>query len=122
MLRARRALSRFVFACCLCQITGMTVGPTILLALGTEALECRCVHGDHALCPMHHPRSGTRQCAMVMTSDGVDGAAVSFPGLADLVIPSADVVAPDVMGTVSQPAPAPILARPAFPDPRPPRQ
>ena len=120
MVRIRRALGRVAVAWCLCQIAGMTVAPTILLAWGAEALECTCAHGDHALCPMHHPRTGTRTCALA-TAGSAGDLPGALPGLADLVIPSAAVAHPQLAVTAPPPDPVPLLGRSVSPDLRPPR-
>ncbi len=118
MARIRRALGRIAIAWCLCQLAGLTAAPAILLALGADALECSCVHGDHALCPMHHPRSDSRTCVSAAGTGDLPGA---LPGLADLVIPSADVLVPALAVIASPPAAAPLLGRFISPPLRPPR-
>ena len=118
MARIRRALGRIAVAWCLSQLAGMTIAPTILLAWGADALECTCDHGDHALCPMHHPRNGARTCVPALTGGELPG---TLPGLADLVIPSADVIVPRLAVIPGPRHSVPVLGRSLSPQLRPPR-
>jgi len=123
MVRLRRALGRIAIAWCLCQLTGMTVAPTILWALGAEAVECTCTHdGDHSLCPMHHPRTATRHCVMDAVDDNLTGALIPLSSLAELVLPSADIVVPQLVGVLTPHNNLPLLVRPVSPYLPPPRR
>lgn len=71
MARMRPLLTRFAFVWLLCHATTLTVTPTILPFGGGAMLECNCVHGDHAICPMHHkPVQGSELCLMQSAEDG----------------------------------------------------
>jgi hypothetical protein len=121
MVRLRLALGRIAIAWCLCQLAGMTAASTILFALGAEALECTCAHGDHAFCPMHHPRTGTRRCAMSAADDAPSAALASLFGLTQLVIPSTIAVVAESTRVSIPLHSTSLLFRPVPPPLRPPR-
>jgi hypothetical protein len=66
MSRLRRALPRIAVTWLLCQTATLTLAPAILwFGSSEDVLECTCIHGDHAICPMHHkPAPGTKICLM----------------------------------------------------------
>ena len=124
MVRPRRALYRIAIAWLLCQAAAITLAP-VGLALGSRdaLVECRCAHGDHDICTMHHkPAPGSRACVMTGAGDqdvGVMGW-MAFPGV---LPPPAPVV------VVPEPQPFSLLTdatarslHPSPPDPPPPRQ
>jgi hypothetical protein len=121
MVRLRLAVGRIVIAWCLCQFAGMTVAPTILLALGAQALECTCADGDHAFCPLHHLRSGTPTCAMSGADDSPVGELTWLFGLAKLVVPSTMAVVADSLRASIPLHSTPLLFRAVAPPLRPPR-
>src|SRR5260221_499599 len=58
MTRLRRMLRSATAFCFCCQIIGLTASPIALcleMSYASAGLECTCGHGDHAMCPMHHP-------------------------------------------------------------------
>lgn len=117
----RRALGPFVMVWMLCQALAVAPGAFWLAFAEAAPPECQCIHGDHAICPMHHrPDPGSTIC-LVGSPDRSDVAALAWlwnaapaPALADSFRP--------------EPRPA-LLAvdfaiaslRPAPPDPPPPR-
>jgi hypothetical protein len=66
----RRVVGRVALASLLIQALTLAAVPAALLAHVESALECTCSHGDHAFCPMHHPRPVSHgRCAMRGTPD-----------------------------------------------------
>src|SRR5438046_7006390 len=66
----RRVLGRLALASLLTQALTLTAVPAALLTNAGSAVECTCSHGDHAFCPMHHPRPASHnRCAMRGTPD-----------------------------------------------------
>lgn len=87
MPRLRRILSRIAVAWLVCHAATLTLAPIHLWLGSVEALlECKCTHGDHAICPMHHkPAPGSRLCVMGSASeDGVAVPASLFSGVGPL--------------------------------------
>jgi hypothetical protein len=122
MVRLRRALHRIAVTFLLCQAATLTLAPTLLWFGSTEELlECTCLHGDHAICPMHHkPVPGSKICLM---RGAHDSSVAVFSWLSHLgVVPTPTGAPVAERPPVSRPIdfPAPSL-RPAPPDLPPPR-
>jgi hypothetical protein len=93
---------------------------TFALGHTEELLECKCTHGDHTMCPMHHkPAPGSKICVMTSTGDS----AVVFSWLLNVglvpapfesVVPERQHVRLIIDVTTAS-------LRPAPPDPPPPR-
>ena len=108
-----------------CQAAGVVAAPVAFWATAEGELECTCVHGDHAICPMHHRRSpdaphprcvmqGTDDTAAVVLSTLLGGAAALMPSASVFIgAPPDEPVRPEVIASAS--------LRPAPPDPPPPR-
>jgi hypothetical protein len=66
MVCLRRSLQRIAVTWLLCQAATLTLAPALLWFGSTEELlECTCIHGDHAICPMHHKTApGSKICLM----------------------------------------------------------
>jgi hypothetical protein len=122
MAPLRRVLPRIAVTWLLCQVATLTLVP-VLFWSGTaeELLECKCTHGDHAICPMHHkPAPGSSLCVMQSADDH---AVAVFSWLSNLgllpramapVVPEPQRAALAIDVTTASPLPAP-------PDPPPPR-
>ncbi len=122
MSRLRRALGRVAIAWLLCQAATLALAP-IAFALGQteELLECKCTHGDHAICPMHHkPAPGSKICVMTSTGDG-DFAVFSSLFNVGLVPAPTEVVVPERLHVRFTIDFTTASLRPAPPDPPPPR-
>jgi hypothetical protein len=68
----RRVLGRVAIAWLFCQASALTFAPVVFWYGSAEAgrVECRCTHGDHAVCPMHHkPAPGSKICLMQSADD-----------------------------------------------------
>jgi hypothetical protein len=121
-MRLRRALGPVAAVWLLCQAAALMLGPAAHLLGAVEApAECTCLHGDHAICPMHHtPARGAQFCVMSADDNGV-------------AVLTSILIGPGLVQEVVRPAPPPAeLAaasrdittrslRPAPPDPPPPR-
>ena len=121
MTPIRRALGAVAVAWCLCYTVGATAVPVIMLLTGAESLECTCVHGEHALCPMHNSRSGARTCVMDASGDGPVNMTVSASGLSDFVLSSEPSPLPLFVPTKIPSDNLLALSRVPSPDLRPPR-
>ena len=123
MIRFRRILSRIAVAWLVCHATTLTLGPMHLwLGSGDAVMECKCAHGDHAFCPMHHkPASGSRLCVIGSQSD--DGMVVRvslFSGIG--LLPALTSAArPETQPAFVLAESSTVSLRPAPPDPPPPR-
>jgi hypothetical protein len=70
MNRVRRVLGSIAAAWLCCHAATLTLVPVVLWPAARQALECRCSHGDHALCPMHHTVSpGSTSCVLQSTAN-----------------------------------------------------
>ena len=102
--------------------TATLVAVPALLWATADPIECTCVHGDHAICPMHHKRSARPAlCAMQDTGGGSPAAMTPVPGPLG-VVPL--VVALAFQNDTAPHAPFSADAfslRPVPPDPPPPR-
>jgi hypothetical protein len=123
MTRLRHLLAPIAFVWLTSQ-AGLLAAMPIALWAGTaeELLECRCAHGDHAICPMHHkPARGSRICVM-QTADQSGAALLAsivnvagvLPSPAQPIVPPQVRPVDDLITTVSS-------RRPVPPDPPPPR-
>jgi hypothetical protein len=86
-------------------------------------LECKCSHGDHAVCPMHHkPAPDAKRCLMRSAQDG-SGIAVlgSLFGGVGLMPDNVTSSAPAVTQAVVLPAVVTRALGSDPPDPPPPR-
>lgn len=122
MAHLRRALHRIAVTWLLCQAATLTLAPAALwLGSSEQVLECTCIHGDHAICPMHHkPAPGTKICLMRGTGDST---VAVFSWLSTIgVAPTAEGVVVAERPPIPRPAD---MSTPAFlrtpPDPPPPR-
>jgi hypothetical protein len=118
----RRRARAVALAWVLCNVTTITLLPSILWAYGAEELlECTCAHDAHTTCPMHHKRAGgSSVCSIRGTDPGVISV-LQVLSNAGLVPASAQ---PYVPQRPQKPAhPHCVLAglRVAPPDPPPPR-
>lgn len=123
MTRLRRALGRIAITWLLCHVTTLTLAQTVLWSrAGEELLECTCTHGDHAICPMHHkPAPGSTLCLMQSADDDGPAILTSIFGIAGLLPAPTRAATPEpqragVLIEIETPS-----ARPAPPDPPPPR-
>lgn len=124
MTRLRRALGPVAIAWLFCQAATMTVTPVAFWygSAGADLLECTCLHGDHATCPMHHDLApGSKLCFMRSAGDNNIAVLSWLLNGVGLVPAPAQAVAPisqhiqalfDITTTSLRPAP---------PDPPPPR-
>jgi hypothetical protein len=82
MPRFRNLLGRVAMVWLLCQAMPIVLVPAVLWpANGAQLLECTCAHGDHTICPMHHPpASASNRCAMRGLADVEDAAVASLLG------------------------------------------
>jgi hypothetical protein len=100
----------------------MAFAPVALSSIaGAAAVECTCVHGDHAICPMHHQRAPDARCSLRSTNN--DAIAVFSSLLAGIGLPRPAV---SLAGPFSVTSAAwvefdRLFTRPTAPDPPPPR-
>jgi hypothetical protein len=125
MMPFRRARIVIATVWLLCQAVGVMAAPVTFLVTAGGELECTCLHGDHAICPMHHRRppdashtrcamQGTDDTAAVVLSTLLGGAAALMPSASVFIGPPPDEpVRPQIIASTS--------LRPAPPDPPPPR-
>ena len=79
----RQRLSWVVRGSLCCQFLVLTVTPASLCANAahaSDAMDCTCVPGADAQCPMHHPVKSTPGCECRSTTDGDVAALVSLLG------------------------------------------
>jgi hypothetical protein len=121
--RLRRLLAPIAFVWLTSQ-AGLLAALPIALWTGTaeELLECRCTHGDHAMCPMHHKRAPGSRICVTQTADQSDAALLASIVNVAGVLPSQ--VQPIVPPRVRPPGELISIVssrRPVPPDPPPPR-
>jgi hypothetical protein len=117
----RRAVRRIAVVWLLCHGASLTLPAAVLWAGASEQLvECRCAHGDHSLCPMHHDRKPRPTCAISSAADD-DVAIVSW--LLGAGLEPARTVTPELRDPqhLGLPDVAAADLRPVPPDPPPPR-
>jgi hypothetical protein len=107
----------------LCQSATLSLAP-IAFSTGTveQLLECKCRHGDHAVCPMHHkPITDSTLC--VMQSADANSGVVLGPLLSSVgVLPvRMALTAPVVERPLVSSEITTTSLRPTPPDPPPPR-
>ena len=121
--RLRRLLAPIAFVWLTSQ-AGLLAALPVALWTGTaeELLECRCTHGDHAMCPMHHkPAPGSRIC-VTQSADQSDAALLASIINVAGMLPSHTVpLVPPQARAVDDLVPIPSSHRPVPPDPPPPR-
>lgn len=123
MTRLRRALGPIAGIWLVCQLGLVPVAPIVLgVGAAEERIECTCVHGEHATCPMHHRAAlGSTICLMRSADNGgaaVLGSIVHFIG----VLPElAQTLDQGSRRTIDRMATTPTSLRPSPPDPPPPR-
>lgn len=123
MTRLRRAVGRIAVAWLLCQVTTLTLVPTVLWSgSGETLLECACSHGDHAMCPMHRRAApGSNQCSIGSASDVSTSVVTSLFGTLGLVPAREPAVRPESERPVVLAETITHSLRPAPPEPPPPR-
>jgi len=97
--------------------------PVVLLTAAHHAAEteCTCIHGDHAICPMHHrPAPGARVCLIGGADDTLATLGSLFP-VAGLMPSIASAPAPAAKPTASIDSISTITFRSVPPDLPPPR-
>jgi hypothetical protein len=119
----RRILSRIAVAWLVCHATTLTLGPMHLwLGSGDVIMECKCAHGDHAMCPMHHkPAPGSKLCVVGSPSD--DGMVVRVSLFSDIgLLPELTfTIRPEAQRVLALVEHSSTSLRPPPPDPPPPR-
>jgi hypothetical protein len=108
----------------LCHAITLAAVPVVLwvAAADAEPIICTCVHGDHAICPMHHKRSsGPALCAMQDGGGGGTAVLTPVPGPLGVVPLFIDVVLPRGATPNAGASTATASLRPVPPDPPPPR-
>jgi hypothetical protein len=123
MSRLRRAIGRFAVTWLLCQVTTLTLAPTALwVGSAAHQAECKCAHGDHAVCPMHHtPASDSTPCVMRSADHGDTAVLTSLLGSVGLLPVSTPSAQPESQRALVVADPATRSLRPAPPDSPPPR-
>jgi hypothetical protein len=119
----RRAAGRIAVTWLLSHIATLGVATAVLWA-GPEAplLECRCTHGEHAFCPMHHkPTPGSKLCSMTSATDSEAALLTSLFGTVGLVASAAPAIAPEPGVALVLDQRLTRTFRPIPPDPPPPR-
>jgi hypothetical protein len=95
----------------------------VLLTASHEetATECTCMHGEHAICPMHHrPTPGSKICLIGSTDDTLATLGSLFQAVG--LMPSVtSAPAPAVIAAASISLTSSITVRSVPPDPPPPR-
>jgi len=118
----RRILGRATLACLLCQLATSVVVPAIVLASESGGVECTCSHGDHAFCPMHHPRPTSHgRCAMRGTPDPAAVLVQALIGCTGATPSSETAPAPLVSQVEFFPATSLVIPHDLQPDAPPPR-
>ena len=109
----------------LCHATTLAAVPVVLwvAAADAEPVICTCIHGDHAICPMHHKRSSRPALCAMQDAGGGGGAAVLTPvpgplGVIPLIV---DFALPDRAAPPPGANTSTTSLRPVPPDPPPPR-
>jgi hypothetical protein len=108
----------------LCHATMLAAVPVLLwvAAADAEPIVCTCMHGDHAVCPMHHARSSRPAvCAMQDASGGGTAVMTPVPGPLGVVPLVVKLAAPDGTAPRGVAGTAAASPRPVPPDPPPPR-
>jgi hypothetical protein len=122
MRLVRRALVLLTASWLVIQVA-LLISPSIVLlaAAHEETAECTCIHGEHAICPMHHrPAPGSRICLIGSADDTVAtlGSLFQAAGLMPSIM---STFAPAAIPTVSIDSTSAITFRSVPPDPPPPR-
>jgi hypothetical protein len=121
MTRVRRALGPIAALWLACQAATLTLVP----ALGwqsTGAAACTCTHGADAMCPMHHrAAAGTTVCTLQSATTSPAAALNALFGAVGVVPVSQRVTTPAPVVSRARLAHSMATARPAPPDPPPPR-
>jgi hypothetical protein len=122
MTRVRRILGRMAAVWLLCQAAGLAAAPLALwITAPADLVECTCEHGDHAMCPMHHPPASDTRCVIQATQEsGTAVLSTLLSGVGVVASASVTIVAPP-MTTLLLLELTPAAFRPAPPDPPPPR-
>jgi len=123
MIRLRRALGPIAVTWLLCQVATIAAAPVVIgLGASEELLECKCTHGDHAICPMHHrPAPGSKICLMGSANNTSTAVLTSLFTGVGLIGDPFQVIAPSSTYTRVRTHGTPLSLRPAPPDPPPPR-
>jgi hypothetical protein len=118
MVRVRRLIGPIAALWLILQVAGTSV--VSIEAITLDESECTCLHGEHAMCPMHHKLPAGR-CAMRPSAD--TGAAVLASVLiAPALMPAVSCSSPSLQATRVAPLDNARLAlTPTHPDPPPPR-
>jgi hypothetical protein len=123
MPSVRRLLGRHIVAWLLCQTAMLVLEPVAFaMAPAGSERECTCAHGEHAICPMHHPLPEDPTHCRLSSAAGHDTAALAtalaVAGVVPASAPIASLPRTPVRATLTV---APALRRTATPDPPPPR-
>jgi hypothetical protein len=123
MTRLRRSLGRFAVAWLLVQSAALAAGPAITAITTEDPLECTCAHGNHTFCPMHHKSAPSPTRCQMRSADASDTAVLSslFGSVGVVSSSPVAVSAPEPRVTFVVEAVKATAARPASPDPPPPR-
>ncbi len=119
----RRRIGTAAVVWLFCQTATLVAVPLVLsTTAGQAAVECRCIHGDHTVCPMHHAPVRDGKTCVIGSAD-----APALSALSSILIPSGPIVgralpaaAPRARLSLAVDATA-ASRRPAPPDPPPPR-
>jgi hypothetical protein len=119
----RRALGRFAALWLVFQLTTLAAAPAVFWTTShVEPVECTCVHGDHAICPMHHKSAAAMRLCLMQDADTADVAVLTsllgHAGVLPLALPA---IAPVAAYHVVLDAASGPLDRPVSFDPPPPR-
>lgn len=119
----RCALGRIAVACLLSQLAVVSSAHAALWAGAADQWrECQCVHGDHAVCPMHHtPSPDSKRCVWRSAGDHSDVVLASLVGVLGFSQQSLQAVVPGPDSRFARPASESLVARFTPPDSPPPR-
>jgi hypothetical protein len=121
MIRVRRVLGPIAALWLACQAATLTLVP-VLGWQSTGAAACTCTHGADAMCPMHHKTAaGTTVCTLQSATTSPAAALNALFGAVGVVPISHGATIPAPAVRRVRLAPSIATARPAPPDPPPPR-
>lgn len=118
----RRALALTAMICLLVQAAVVVSAQAVLWAGAAENWQaCQCIHGEHAICPMHHkPAPGSKQCVWRSAGDHSDAVLASLVGVIGFAQQSTGMAAPPEVAVGRPSSSSPVL-RSIPPDSPPPR-
>ena len=119
----RRLLGPIAVVCLLLQAAVVVSAQTALwMGAADNWRECQCIHGEHAICPMHHARTpGSERCVWRTAGDHSGAVLASLVGVFGFLQPSVPAAIPAHSRVTTRAAAESLVALFTSPDSPPPR-